>query len=558
MNIEEIMKPYFDKKEEFSKRHEVFENSQNETINRYEEENKKYREENESYEREIAAINVRLENYRKNRNAEIEEYVKNAVSDRPEFYAGYGAMIRKDLEQEYLNREKALEHQRNEFNDKINNNYLKISENNKLIEKANQTKNVVETNKFYNVDVRELVDIKHDLRKSLISAKKELETKLKEIELRFDAVMYKLSTFKYEYDENHNVLNGNEYRELFEQSNSLIEVKYNLQNNLNKVDEYLKITELTEEEVKVVMMSMSDYEKEEYNRRKCAPSEEIMVEVYEEPEKNVDTEIRLEDNNDSSIKEKIAELDSELNKDKKSSTEQSIYEQAKAAIENEIESEENYSEFIEEITTDVLSCVKSLRTVEVQDGKIVEVIPGKENKEYEILSDQSEQIEVINGLYLNRHDVEKALRNYKKQSKGRTFTVKGIDLALNVTRKSVNKVKDVLRKFSLRDLLNEKKISDFDVRRVYGKDTADEYTYYTVNEESLTDNYVKVKDVYEAFKELFVEKTPTWLERLTSKFIRPELKELDEVPYEDYEETEDTMTWDAKEPEYEVVKAKTK
>ena len=41
--------------------------------------------------------------------------------------------------------------------------------------------------------------------------------------------MLKLSTFKYEYDENHNVLNGKNYRALFEESNHLIEVKYNLQ-----------------------------------------------------------------------------------------------------------------------------------------------------------------------------------------------------------------------------------------------------------------------------------------------------------------------------------------
>ena len=66
-----------------------------------------------------------------------------------------------------------------------------------------------------------------------------------------------------------------------------------------------------------------------------------------------------------------------------------------------------------------------------------------------------------------------------------------------------------------------------------------------------------------------VEKTPTWLERLTSKFRRPELEDLDQVPYEYYEEIEevqdaeyeqvqDTLSWNAEEPEYEVVKARTK
>lgn len=541
MNIEEIMKPYFDKKEEFSKRHEVFGNSQNEIINRYEEENKKYREENESYEREIAAINVRLENYRKNRNAEIEEYVKNAVSDRPEFYAGYGAMIRKDLEQEYLNREKTLEQERNKFNDKINDNYLKIAENNKLIEKAVQTKNNGETNKFYNVDVRELIDIKHDLRKSLISAKKELEIKIKESQLHFDSVMLKLSTFKYEYDENHNVLNGNQYRELFELSNSLIEEKYNLQKDLKQVDEYLALTELTEEEVKTVMMSMTDLEKEEYNRRKNIT--EIIEENISpiENEEVVSTEQEL-----PSIEQQIGEFVVETKEEK----EQRVYDYAKKTMDAQKELDQNYSNFIDEISDDIFSCIKRLRTIQVQDGKVIQTNPGKD---YKIEGTLPEEIELPNGLYLNRHDIESAARNYKKQSKGRTFIVKGIDKVLNITRESVKKLKVALREFSLQELLKEKKISIFDVKRVYGKDKTEEYTNQSI--EIKTENYVKVEDAFEAFKQLFVEKTPTWLERLTSKFKKEELEEVQDA---EYEQVQDTLSWNAEEPEYEVVKARTK
>ena len=86
-------------------------------------ENEKCKLENESYEKERLALKTRLQTIRNNRNSEIEEYVKNAVSERPDFYAGYGAMIRKDLEQEYLKHEKALELQIISLSDKINNNY---------------------------------------------------------------------------------------------------------------------------------------------------------------------------------------------------------------------------------------------------------------------------------------------------------------------------------------------------------------------------------------------------------------------------------------------------
>ena len=86
MNIEEIMKPYFDKKEEIENKLKV----------------------NNQYLEEKRIIELRLERLRDNKEQEIEEYVKNAVSDRPDFYAGYGAMIRKDLEQSYVAREQEL------------------------------------------------------------------------------------------------------------------------------------------------------------------------------------------------------------------------------------------------------------------------------------------------------------------------------------------------------------------------------------------------------------------------------------------------------------------
>ena len=535
MNIEEIMKPYFDKKEEIERKTEI---------------NNKHIEEKN-------LVSLRLERLRDNKDREIEEYVQNAVADRPDFYAGYGAMIRKDLEQAYSAREQELENQIKELDEKMDANYKELS-------------------RYHRIDVRELTDVKHGLRKELIAAKKELEIKLQETNLRFDAVMYKLSTFKYEYDENHNVLNGNQYRELFELSNSLIEQKYNLQRDLKQVEDYLKITELTEEEVKTVMMSMTDWEKEEYDRRKASLEK---INVFEETLKVQEQTEPIEVEEEIKQIEEIQTVEEEKIETSTVDYEQEIFESAQEAIEEqslydfyargtaaEQEQEENYSKFIDEITDDVLMCVKKLRTVEVQDGKVIQ---SKSGRDYTVEGNLLEEIELPNGLYLNRHDVERAARNYKRQSKGRTFIVKGVDLAYNVTRKSVKKVKEVLRNCSLRELLNEKKISIFDVKRVYGKEEAEKYSVDARNTALKTEDYVKVQDVLEAFKELFIEKTPTWLERLTSKFRRPELEDLDQVPYEDYEEIEevqdagyeqieDEMSWNAEEPEYEVVSARTK
>ena len=81
MNLEEIMKPYYDKKDNIEKQ----------------------------YIERKSFLNLRLENLRNNKAREIEEYVQNAVAERPNFYAGYGAMIRKDLEQAYAKKEQELE-----------------------------------------------------------------------------------------------------------------------------------------------------------------------------------------------------------------------------------------------------------------------------------------------------------------------------------------------------------------------------------------------------------------------------------------------------------------
>ena len=515
MNIEEIMKPYFDKKEEFSKRPDV---------------NEQYKLENDTYEKEMLALKARLQTLRSNRNSEIEEYVRNAVAERPDFYAGYGAMIRKDLEQEYLKREKALELQIIGLSDKINNNYLKMAENNKYTVTTNGVKLSKES--IHRVDVRELVDLKHDARKALIALKKELELKLQEAQLQFNIVMHKLTVFKHEYNENHVVINGKEYRNLFEESNRLIEVKYNLQRQLEKLEENLKLTELTEEEIKVIMMSMTDSEKKEYEERKKVDSIISTVEQLASEE----TETKEQENKNQSNIESTDDLEEQ-------NTESVIYESEKEEIEEQNRIEENYSEFIKEISKDVLRSVKKLRGVKVTDGKYLSVSsPEKETEDYEL---EEETAEIANGLYFNKRDVFKALNNYVRKNKGQSFTVKGITETLTVNRRSLKRVKEFLKECTIKKLFSEKKLSAFDIKRVFGKNKAEKYTKdVEVTDKKVkmpTGDYILRTDIHEALKLLFVEKTPTWLETLKSKFVRKN----DEI-------TKDETL----EAEYEVVKTK--
>lgn len=472
MNIEEVMEVYFNKQAEFDK---------------------KYKKDNSIIEKcleEKRFIELRLERLRENKEQEIEQYISNVLSpNRPDF----GYMIRRDLEQSYANKELELETRLNELDKEI---------------KAQESKIPSEIDKFYRLDVREIVEIKQDLRKNLMAAKKELELKLEEVQVNSSIIMLKLSKFQHVYDENHRVLNGDEYKSLFDQSHSLVEVKYNLQNQLNKVNEYLELTELTKEEGNIIMMSMTPWEKEEYDRRKN-------LNKVEEIE-NIET--------DENISEEVEE---EISADEK---EEEVEELPAEELE---ETKENNDEFngakdlLETIFVDVMQCAKNLRSVKLDNRYLTtKDSEGIENKQE---LDTESKIETPNGIYLNEKDLKKALDNYGKQSKGRTFKVKGIDKTFEITKKTIKKVKKGLRDCAIVKLLREKKLGSFDIKRVYGKLKGEEYRKKAeigkVETTMPEGNYINIRDFSEKFKELLVEKGPTWIERLTKKLKNKAIKE---------------------------------
>ena len=84
----------------------------------------------------------------------------------------------------------------------------------------------------------------------------------------------------------------------------------------------------------------------------------------------------------------------------------------------------------------------------------------------------------------------------------------------------------------------KKKLSTFDIKRVYGKEKAEDYIKVDSKTHMPSGQYVLLTDVYEAFKELFVEKTPTWKERFFSKFRKNEVQEINEIQDAEYEQVE--------------------
>lgn len=471
MNLEEIMKPYFAKKLELDKKYKTDEEFINKCL-----EEKRF-------------IELRLERLRDNKEQEIQQYIsKNLSPNRPDF----GSMIRRDLEQSYANKELELETRINELDKEI---------------AAQRSKVPSEIDKFYRLDVRELVQIKGELRKPLIAAKKELEMTLKETQLKFDTIMLKLSNFKYTYDENHRVLNGNEYKKLFDESHSLVEVKYNIQNQLKKIDEYLGLTGLTKEETSVIMMSMTPWEKEEYDRRKALNNDEQIEKISNEEEQPIEEETEEKQNEDEVVEKK-----------------EEVEENLKDKVDNEL---------LETIFVDIMKSAKQLRTIKLsQDGK-AQYLSTKENGDYEAIGniDEENKVQLPNGIYLNEKDIKEALKNYGKQSKGRTFKVTVLNGTYEISKNVLKTVKKSLRDCSIIKLLREKKLGSFDIKRVYGKVAGEKYSKKAQLGEVKTDmptgNYINIDDFGKNLKTLLVEKGPSWISIIGEKIKKGAQEYLD-------------------------------
>lgn len=545
INLEEIMRPYYEKQEKIIETKKQVEES---IVKQAED----YAASNTA---NIRTLELRLERLRNNREQEINEYIENEIAKSPYLYATHAASIRKDLEFEYDIKEKEIQEE--------------------IERELTRQKNtsIEPIRNYYNVDVRELVELKGEIRKSLISAKRQLELNLMEIKIQHDTTMYKLSTFEYIYDESHRVQNADEFRKLYEESNRIVEAKYNYENQLKKIEEYLSVTELTTEEIKICMMSMESWEKEEYDRRKGLENvqepvvpviEEPVVEVTDEPvaevtqepivglieeepivevieeepvtEEELPFEIMEEDllplEDDVIDIEELEEAQEELsdviardliNTEEVISVPQVKYDEYDNVI------VENYDDLLNHIYHDIVMSTKQLSSIKLDPSK--SELPSDKlyfsekndlSQDYNV-SGTIKSIDLPNGVYLNEQDISEGLDELEKSNKGRTFIVESIDKEFNITKKTVNMLKQTLKKCSTIKLLEQKKISNFDIKRVFGKNHSEEQVDLgNVDTNLRAGNYINLDNLFNNLSNLFVEKKENWFKQTFDKIISKE------------------------------------
>lgn len=546
--LNDIMKPYFDKQEQ-----DILDS-------------KNIIEERKSLEDELAQLPTRREivirDFKEKRDREINEYINQVLNSDSNFFSNYGSMVRRDLEREY---DSKLESIKKDFDSKEQDLVSRI-------EQLNKAPN------YHNVDLRELANLKGDLRIQLLAEQRRLNLELRKEQINFDSVMLELSNFKYEYNEQNQVVNGFEFRNLYEKSNSIIDRQNQLKSDLKTLEEYLNLTILTKEESASLMRSLAPWEQAEYDRRNkikvnldnievpvlkeedilLLPAQienEDMIDIssYSDESKRFtlndedETEDVLDEVNKSDEQENVSKTEIDLND----------IEEINDPINSEYE-ESNNEVFVNKqldlfkmIFNEIVTEAKNLKAVKINQskgklGKNGYYVSTKEgNKEYEvsgIIEGRDENLELPCGEHFNSSDINEALDNFYAKNKGRSFSVIENSKVYKMSKLSLLKVKHHLKKCTIFKLMKENKITKLDLFKSFGKSESEKIVkdidIETLEEKNIPEgDYVSRNELITSFEKLFTKKRLVWLRDMLDAIKSN--KNQDRQQYEVYDDQED-------------------
>lgn len=494
--IEQMMQPYFDIKDIIKNDPKSIEN---ESTN-IEQNLSELREKRLSEKRLLEA---RLNNLRENRDKEIEEFINGADSY---FYAGHAATIRKDLELAYKEKEEELENQI-KFLSRKSDEELNLTEQKNLVSSKTDFRS-----RAY---IRKTINIKEDIRKKLIAKQKEIEIMLSKEKINFDNAMLDLSQFKYIYDESHNPTNASEWKNLYQKSSESSDKMVSLRNQLEQIKKYLKEMELTEEEIKIVMTSIT-------------PQEKAILQELDQHEKNETLEPTPEP-----TPEPIPRL-REFN-----------YNAADVSYNNDVVTEPKFIEkgnkievdtradLVKLIYNDVMKTIESTDTITLHDSKgdlsDTERYIGINNEIKGTVDVGS--MALPNGEYVNSEDFEDALDKYINKSKGKTYVVKERNDKLHMT--NVEKFKKALNNSSIIHF-GKKVASKFAIR---GKEQSAVISKVLgeVNGEAKQGKYISRNELIRNLNELFEKKSTNWIKYFAVK-LKDKVSQLNKKEPEDFED----------------------
>lgn len=565
MNLEEIMKTYLDKRDEIINEVTIKEMEKSEKLEQI------------NVERNI--LNLRLERLNENKEEEINQYIKEANNPDFNFYRSYASVLRKDLEKNYTDKENEIKAE---------------------IEKLNVEEQTLNNVNYLDlVYAKGLPGIKENTRTELDKLKFEIQTKLerKEIELKLidlDIENVKNNFYSWQAEERLSSLQPY-YKSREQLLNDIKELNILLEETRENYRLIFKDEELEEilkgniiKEDNIVLPLIEEMEQLEESFDEPIVDDLNIGEIPEIKEPSTDyiddllEQVRI---NQNSFSEKVKEVNSKIDVEKYDKIiehsqfidEQKIEEEIDKVINQEtkeesfefviddiideenpiirpdIKTEEDivsgsYSDLIQLVYTDIVDLAENLRSVKIDPSKgeltkTQRYISSKNNEEdrYNVegyVDMEDKGISLHNGVYLNEEDMQEAIQKYTETNKGRVFKVEAADEVLEVNNKAARKLKKALKRCSTKILLKEKKLSPFDIKRVFGKQVSDEYTSEvelgTVKTELPTGTYINRDEFIGRLFTLFEEKKTSWFSRIADKILN-DLDE-DDIDYKKMEE----------------------
>ena len=542
--LNEIMKPYFDK------------------MNGIEEDVKQNREKiSDVLNRrrlEKRQLELRLERLRKNKDKEINEYIES----QPMLYVGYGATLRKDLEEMYKSQEeellaeiksfdivtqkqideleKELNNQQNRHREeyKIDMSYAKdlLNEFNESNRAMKDAKNALNSN----ISLSEMVEIKVNTKRQLISMQKELSLQLDQEEINFQQVMLKINRFEYKYDDNHQIINADEWKKLYEESNSIKAKCEEIRACLEKIKQNLALMELTKEEAEYLMRSKAPFEERELSERP-ANGVDLSDKVSDDTsEAKKDEEINISDTIEDEENDKTDDLP-DMIEEKETPVLVNYEKDKKGNI-----TVETQDDLLKALYNEILKEIENLRTVRIngsngklgQNGRYVNAkddINSSYSNIGNIVPSDDEPIQLPNGEYLYTSDFNQAIDRLYNKQKGRTYKVKESGKKYKITYRTLNKFKSQLKDSAILSLKSKK---DSEGKLLYGgPSNKDQVQLGEVGPTNLPDgSYLLKNDVIDKLNSVFTPSRLSSLKAFISKLKQKNRKDKTSETQDEIEE----------------------
>lgn len=573
--LNDIMKPYFEKRAEIEGIPSKIVADVKESKEKLSDLRSDRLERKKALQLELESLRVRrvvaLKEFEEKKEKEIEEYISASLNSNSNFYSNYGSMLRKDLERNYDRKLQELEEEFRIKEESLLSEIKKLSSrSDEEKEEAKEISDFGKKSDYTNVYLREMVELKDSLRIKLFAERKRLKEKLEELlldkkeyekivadlnqkQLEFKELIDNIANFKYEYNDQNQELNIAAITKLHDKrkdilteieklsddilkKSSAISELNDINKALEKVEEYIKMTEPTKEETGSVMKTMTSWEKEEYDKRKGV----FTINVIENSSPTTLVTKETSSNEISSNSDMIEVLDPVV----------SSYE-----IEDDKVLVDRKTDLLKAIFNDIISEVKRVRSVRINPSK--EQLGADEyyvstrdgfSETYEeagtvnLYEVNEDPIQLPNGEYVYSKDMKEAVDNYYAKNKGKTYVVKSTGKEYNVNLGTIIKFKTSLKLCSALKLIRDNKIAKMDITRIHGKQKGQ--MLYSLNEigtmygkdKMPEGEYINRNELIAKLNNLFTTKNIEWLRNISEGLKNKTVEMMYKLQTNDVEE----------------------